>query len=353
MHDFNIQLHQWYLVNQRQLPWRQTTDPYNIWISETILQQTQVKQGLNYYLRFIEAFPNVHTLASAPIDKVLLLWQGLGYYSRARNLHTAAQEIVENYQGQFPSTYRDIIRLKGIGPYTAAAITSIAFDLPHAVVDGNVYRFLARLFAIDTPIDTTAGKTQFAQLAHQLLDTQQPGIHNQAMMEFGAMACSPANPQCTTCPFANRCKAYLSNATMEFPQKIKKTKQRHRYFYYLLIENETIIWLQKRNNNDIWKGLYQLPLIETNHKTSAGMLLQHPYFHKHIKQEEVSLKKLHSYKHILSHQVIHAVFYKVCATHLALFSERTSDLFSIDKKQLNTFPFSKLTIRFLEDQRLI
>ena len=201
MKSFSKKLLEWYNPTSRNLPWKQTNDAYKIWLSEIILQQTRVEQGTPYYLAFIKKYPTVKKLANAPLDDVLKLWEGLGYYSRARNLHVAAQQILEIHQGKFPETYAEIVALKGIGNYTAAAIASFAYNLPHAVVDGNVFRVLSRVFGIETPIDSTEGKKQFAQLAQQLLDKKKPSIHNQAIMDFGALVCKPQNPLCEQCPF--------------------------------------------------------------------------------------------------------------------------------------------------------
>ena len=222
MDSFRTNIYDWYRINKRELPWRNTNDPYKIWISEIILQQTRVAQGTDYYLRFIERFPTVTQLATANEEEVLKLWQGLGYYSRARNLHTAAKTILESYGSTFPGNYKDIIHLKGIGPYTAAAISSIAFNLPYPTVDGNVYRVLSRYFGIGTAIDSNAGKKEFGQLAEELLLKKDPGMHNQALMEFGALQCTPKSPLCTECPVASSCFAFENALTEQLPLKEKK-----------------------------------------------------------------------------------------------------------------------------------
>ena len=253
----------WYIANKRLLPWRNTTNPYHIWLSEIILQQTQVKQGLPYYNRFISSFPTVFDLAKASEKDVLKLWQGLGYYSRARHLHQTAQIIAKDYQGEFPSKYEEIIALKGIGDYTASAIASICFNLPTAVVDGNVYRVLSRYFDIDTPINTGKGFKEFKALAQDLIDTEQPATFNQAIMEFGATHCKPKNPLCGTCPFNDSCLALKENSIKFRPIKLKKIKIKTLYFNYIVFitpKKHTII---EQRTQGIWKNMYQFPLIET------------------------------------------------------------------------------------------
>ena len=258
--EFARLLIEWYHEHKRDLPWRNTNDPYLIWISEIILQQTRVAQGYAYYQRFIERFPNLESLAAAEENEVLKYWQGLGYYSRARNLHQAAISV----NGVFPVKYEDILKLKGVGTYTAAAICSFAYNQPHAVVDGNVYRVLSRFFGINEPIDSRKGKKIFASLAHDLLDKIQPALYNQAIMDFGALQCTPLSPDCTVCPFKNRCFAFNHNMVSSLPIKQNKTKTSERFFYYLLIRDNGNIYLNKRTENDIWKNLYELPLIESN-----------------------------------------------------------------------------------------
>ena len=300
---------QWYQTHKRDLPWRDIADPYKIWISEIILQQTRVNQGLDYYHRFIERFPDVNSLAAATEDEVLKYWQGLGYYSRARNLHKAAHQIINKHKGVFPNTYEEVIQLAGIGDYTAAAICSFAYNLPFAVVDGNVFRVLSRLFGIDTPIDSTAGKKAFKQLAQEILDTVQPGLHNQAMMEFGALQCVPVSPACNACPFADRCIAFSKNQVSLLPVKRQKIQTKERFFNYLFIKAGNYTWLQKRTKNDIWKNLYEFPLIEADKLLDKNELSQHEYFkalfadfHADVHIRTVSPPV----KHILTHQKIFA-----------------------------------------------
>ena len=290
----------WYQQNGRDLPWRRTKDPYKIWLSEIILQQTRVEQGMDYYLRFTEVYPTVEQLAHAEEDEVLRLWQGLGYYSRARNLHQAAKQIVE--MGGFPNSYSQIRSLKGVGDYTAAAIASFAYDLPHAVVDGNVYRVLSRVFAINTPIDSTEGKRQFANLAQELLPPNHAALHNQAIMDLGALICTPRAPQCTSCPLNNVCMAHAECTPDDFPVKTKRTQVRTRFLTYIIVTDGTHLLLRKRPKGDIWQGLYEPVLIETDEPLSASDLLSNPLLQS-IHTADVTLSPIVAdISHKLSHQ---------------------------------------------------
>ncbi|MBP6271917.1 MAG: A/G-specific adenine glycosylase [Fluviicola sp.] len=292
----------WYTENSRVLPWRSTKNPYFIWLSEVILQQTRVDQGRKYYENFTKTYPFINDLAKADEENVLKLWQGLGYYSRARNLHKTAQIIANDYNGQFPNDYKQILQLKGIGPYTAAAIASFAFDLPHAVVDGNVYRILSRYFGIDLAIDSTAGKKAFQALADSLIPIDNAATYNQAIMEFGAMQCTQNNPNCANCPLFESCDSGRSQLYTQRPVKEKKTKVTKRYFHYFHFETATETAIKKRSNEGIWENLYEFPMIETDDKTidfSAFQLV------------DAQPKLLFETKHILSHQHIFAHFYRV------------------------------------------
>ena len=276
--SFSNKIIYWYQQNKRDLPWRKTLDPYHIWLSEVILQQTRVEQGMSYYHKFASHFPTIFHLAQAEEETVLKLWQGLGYYSRARNLHHTAKVIVEEYKGIFPKTYQELIGLKGIGDYTASAIASICFNQPQAVVDGNVYRVLSRVFGIKTPINSSRGQKEFKQLAQTLIDKKNPGEYNQALMEFGSLYCKPSKPDCTSCVFSNNCFAFAENKVEILPIKVGKPKIQKRYFHYLVVvseDNKTL--LNKRLGNGIWKNLYEFPLIET--ETS-----------KHISRKEIEKK---------------------------------------------------------------
>lgn len=268
---FTKNLLEWHEANPRPMPWKGERNPYLVWLSEIILQQTRVEQGLPYFERFKAAYPTVTDLANAPEDEVMKLWEGLGYYSRARNLHATAKFIAKELNGSFPTTYEDIRSLKGVGDYTAAAIASFAFDLPHAVVDGNVYRVLSRFFGIETPTDTTEGKRQFAVLAQGILEIGKLGIHdflpsqfNQAIMDFGAMQCTPASPNCTACPMHERCVAFLQGKTAVLPVKSKKMERRQRFFNYLIFNKLNQVYIKKREAKDIWQNLYDFPLVETD-----------------------------------------------------------------------------------------
>lgn len=348
MEHFRRSLYKWYNIYKRDLPWRETNNPYKIWLSEIILQQTRVQQGTNYYLKFTENFPTVHDLANAPEDDVLKLWQGLGYYSRARNLHKTAKQISEQYNGTFPSHYSDIINLKGIGPYTAAAIASIAFSLPYPTIDGNVYRVLSRYFGIDTPIDSTEGKKQFQALAEELIDSRDPGMHNQALMEFGALQCVPKSPNCSNCPLTTSCFAFQNNKVSVLPVKAKKPKQSDRYFYYYLLEQEDAVYLEKRTENDIWQSLYQLPLIEHPNKLSDEELIESniPFINGYnYNLNSVSKER----KHVLSHQIIHA---KVVRIEISNDVKIPKPLFKVKTKDISKFAVPRLLELFFEDLKI-
>lgn len=303
----------WYGVHHRDLPWRATTDPYLIWISEVILQQTRVAQGMDYYCRFTARFPDVRSLAEAHEDEVLKYWQGLGYYSRARSLHSAARDVITRFGGVFPTRYEDVLSLKGVGDYTAAAICSFAYGLPHAAVDGNVYRVLARLFAVDMPIDSTQGKKYFAQLAASLLDTERAGLFNQAMMEFGALQCVPKSPDCIACPLSDRCLALVRGTVDKLPVKAGKTEVKPRWFNYLHIRCEGQTLLAQRKGRDIWQNLYEYPLIETTEAVDFAGLERDDRF-RHLFEGVEKIEMVRSVRmpaHVLSHRVIHSVFYEL------------------------------------------
>ena len=333
----------WYEANKRELPWRDISDPYRIWISEIILQQTRVNQGLSYYLRFIERFPDVKALAIANEDEVLKYWQGLGYYSRARNLHKTAQIIAEKHKGKFPNSYTDIVLLKGIGAYTAAAVCSFAYNQAYAVVDGNVYRVLSRLFAIETPIDSNKAKKEFSELATNMLDKSKPGIHNQAIMEFGALQCIPVQPDCNACPFQKTCKAYKLDLVDKLPIKASKTKVRERFFNYFLIQYQTKIYIQKRTEKDIWQNLYELPLIESNKLFEPEEIGTNDFL-TNIENIEIS-STTSNFKHILSHQRIFARFFAVTVSDK---NNYLNQLIEINCNEIDNYAVSRLTSLFLE-----
>lgn len=303
----------WYLQNNRKLPWRTTTNPYFIWLSEIILQQTRVAQGLSYYIKFTEKFPTIFDLAKAEESTVLKLWQGLGYYSRARNLHFSAKYIADELGGKFPSTYKELLQLKGVGDYTASAIASICYNEPTAVVDGNVYRVLARYFGIKTPINSSKGIKEFKKLAQTLIDASQPGVYNQAIMEFGALHCKPQNPLCESCPLADSCVALERKIIKNLPVKEKKLKVRNRFFNYLVVVTDTHkTILSERKRKGIWQGLYQFPLIESSQKLNEKELVASEEFEALFSTETtISLFNTDEIVHKLSHQHLYTSFWIV------------------------------------------
>jgi A/G-specific adenine glycosylase len=300
--NFSDELVNWYHTNKRDLPWRNTNDAYVIWLSEIILQQTRVDQGLPYFNRFVEKYPDVSSFAAADEDDVLKLWQGLGYYSRARNMLKTARIVQQNYGGKFPDDYDQLIKLKGIGEYTAAAIASFAANQAKAVVDGNVYRVLARYFGISEPVNSSNGKKIFQQTANQLLNIEKPALHNQAIMEFGALLCKPKNPACGICPVRTGCYAFLHSAVTALPVKLNKVKVRNRFFNYFLITDGDHILMNRRDDKDIWANMYDLPLIESASLMAPEDLFSQPEVVKLLGTDntisEISAVK----KHILTHQ---------------------------------------------------
>ena len=343
--QFSDQLIAWYLQNRRELPWRQSNDPYKIWLSEILLQQTRVEQGMPYYYKFIEAYPTLDKLAAAHEDEVLRLWQGLGYYSRGRNLLFAARQMIKQFNG-FPSDYQNIKSLKGVGDYTASAIASMAFNLPYAVVDGNVYRFLSRYLSIETPIDSTKGKKEFKELAESLLDKKNPGIFNQAMMEMGALVCKP-KPLCETCVFVQSCMALKNNSVTQLPVKGKKVAVRSRYFYYLIIENKRQQYIRQRTKKDIWQGLYEFPLIETNKSSTLKQLALSAEWQSIFENDKhIIVKQSAEIKHQLSHQSLNAVF-----IHVTIDKTKSSWLkkncFKVNPEELTKFAMPQLLVRYV------
>lgn len=332
MADFHLLIADWYRQNHRELPWRDTKNPYFIWLSEIIMQQTRIEQGLNYYLIFTNAYPTIQNLANASEQDVLNNWQGLGYYSRARNLHFSAKFVVNELNGKFPATYNEIMQLKGVGTYTAAAVASFAYNERCAVVDGNVYRFLSRLFDIATPIDSTQGKKEFQLLADELIKKADPGTHNQAMMEMGSLICSP-KPDCEACPVQVHCLALKNKTISERPIKSKKTKVRDRYFHYLVhsFDGKTII--TKRTEKGIWQNMYQFPLIETESAETPSTISNEISFSSEVQ------------KHILSHQRIFAVFHHIDNAPKTL----DSDHLEINKVEIQDYPLPRIIDRYLED----
>ena len=343
MNNFSEILINWYREHKRELPWRESSDPYLIWISEIILQQTRVVQGYDYFIRFIKRFPDVTSLAEADEDEVMKFWQGLGYYSRARNLHAAARSM----NGVFPKTYPEVLALKGVGEYTAAAICSFAYNMPYAVVDGNVYRVLSRYLGIETPIDSTEGKKLFASLAGEFLDKSRPAVYNQAIMDFGAIQCTPQNPACLFCPLAGSCMALSKSMVAQLPVKQHKTKTTERLLNYIYVRAGACTFINKRTGNDIWKNLFELPLIETASSVTEEELLALPEFIKLFDKEEVPVVRsiCRNVKHVLSHRVLYANFYEV------VLPEKTksfSSYLKIKTNELEQYAVPKLIHAFLE-----
>ena len=343
MNNFSEILINWYREHKRELPWRESSDPYLIWISEIILQQTRVVQGYDYFIRFIKRFPDVTSLAEADEDEVMKFWQGLGYYSRARNLHAAARSM----NGVFPKTYPEVLALKGVGEYTAAAICSFAYNMPYAVVDGNVYRVLSRYLGIETPIDSTEGKKLFASLAGEFLDKSRPAVYNQAIMDFGAIQCTPQNPACLFCPLAGSCMALSKSMVAQLPVKQHKTKTTERFLNYIYVRAGACTFINKRTGNDIWKNLFELPLIATASSVTEEELLALPEFIKLFDKEEVPVVRsiCRNVKHVLSHRVLYANFYEV------VLPEKTksfSSYLKIKTNELEQYAVPKLIHAFLE-----
>jgi len=339
MTDFHRLIVEWYRLNKRDLPWRETQNAYFIWLSEIILQQTRVLQGMNYYLKFISHYPTVHDLANASEQDVLNDWQGLGYYSRARNLHFTAKLISKEMKGVFPSSFNEIKKLKGIGDYTAAAISSFAYNLPQAVVDGNVYRVLSRVFEVHLPIDSTQGKKFFADLAQELISLKEPAIHNQAIMELGALQCLPVNPICHSCPLNSICLAFSNRTYKELPIKLKKVKVRNRYFHFLIFKNDGNVLLQKREEKDIWQHLFQFPLLET--------ALDEELTAMDFTKLGVSPYRItEGVKHVLSHQRIYARFYYFDGFPAVL----EKSYFQVLQVNIQDYPLPRLIDRFLDEQ---
>jgi len=344
--EFTQKLLNWYHRNKRDLPWRHTLDPYHIWLSEIILQQTRIDQGTPYYHRFLSVFPGVHDLANASEQDVLKLWQGLGYYSRARNLHVTAKEIVRKYKRKFPDSYEDLIKLKGIGAYTAAAIASIAFHKPVPLVDGNVLRFLSRYFGIEDPVDSGKGKSEVLKKAQRLMDPRDPGSFNQALMEFGARKCIPLNPECKSCIFKKECVAFILGMVDRLPHKAGKKSQRERFFHFLVIHirGKEGFYLYKREENDIWRNLYTFPLIETGKLCSLEELKAGDTWKEIFTDHQADhIKQSGTFRHILTHQIIQARFYEM----------ETEKPFNrkwifVCNSEIEKFPLPKLVEKYLK-----
>ena len=341
MSTFSKTILHWYSKNKRPLPWRNTKDPYKVWLSEIILQQTRVAQGLPYYERFVHTYPLVEDLAAASEDEILKLWQGLGYYSRARNLHATAKIVVSEFSGNFPSTYVDLIKLKGIGDYTASAISSICYSEARPVVDGNVYRVLARYFGIDLPINEAKGIKYFKEVAIEVMDARDIADYNQGIMEFGARQCTPQNPDCSSCPLCDSCVSLQQNRIKELPVKIKKGKIRKRYFNYLiLIDDRGNTQLNKRTSDGIWKNLFEFPLIES---------------HKSLNEQEI-IAEIHntmqiSFKNFFSwqeHPVVHKLSHQHLITTFWIIETNSEIAGGIPLQKIEAYPVPVLMADFIK-----
>ncbi len=347
---FTKKLLNWFGKNHRPMPWKGEKNPYLIWLSEIILQQTRVAQGLPYFERFKAAYPTITDLANAPEDEILKLWEGLGYYSRARNLHFTAKDIRDNYEGVFPTEYADILKLKGVGTYTAAAISSFAYGLPYAVLDGNVFRVLSRYFGIKEPIDTTAGKKLFTKLSQELLAKKRPADYNQAIMDFGATQCVPANPACKSCPMVQSCVAHQENLISKLPVKSKKLKKRSRFFHYLIINHGNQIWIRKRTQKDIWQGLYDFPLLETDQLLDRNKLEKTTEYQQIIPLEGVISQVSVPFTQQLTHQKINALFVEVTVPNFP--GEIPQEWIAVARKDLKNYAFPRIIDLYLQDKSL-
>jgi len=344
--SFAAKLMNWYGKHGRALPWRATHDAYIIWLSEIILQQTRVEQGTPYFHRFVEAFPIVTKFAEAPEEEILRLWQGLGYYSRARNMHRAAKMVVDEFGGVFPTSYDEVIRLPGVGAYTAAAISSFCANEARAVVDGNVYRVLARYFGIEEPINSTQGKKVFAEVAEEMLDRAHPGTYNQAIMDFGSLQCKPKNPDCDHCIFRLECVAYRDGLVDRLPVKLKGKGSRKRYFHYFIVRDGGKILMSKRGEGDVWTNLYEFPMIETETDMHIPALQNHPDFVRYFEGDTVLESVGAPVKHILSHQQIYARFYLVDDADALKEKKKEWDYHNYEK--IDNLAKHKLIFSFLE-----
>lgn len=349
--DLQPLLLSWYAQNKRNLPWRLTNDPYTIWLSEVILQQTRVDQGLTFFLRFLQQWPNLASLATAQEHEVLKMWQGLGYYSRARNMLQAAKQIVALHHGVFPQTVETLRQLNGVGPYTAAAIASIAFGQRVAVVDGNVERFLSRFYGLNSPIDRGVGKRQIEAFAQDVVKTGHPATLNQAMMEFGALQCVPRNPRCNDCPLVGKCVAFQQDAVKQLPVKTKKKTPKNRYFNYIVMTHQKTEGLdfvvRKRETDDIWRGMFEFPLIETDGEVGLDQLSQaEPFLELTGGKTFVVKGQPVQIRHILTHQNIHAWFYLLIFDNLS-FVEEKNNVFLMNQNRADDYPLPRLILKYL------
>ena len=344
MAEFTEKIIEWYGRNKRDLPWRDSSDPYLIWVSEIILQQTRVAQGHAYYLRFVRRFPDVASLAEASEDEVMKYWEGLGYYSRARHLHEAARSM----QGRFPTTYEGVLALKGVGRYTAAAICSFAYGMAYAVVDGNVYRVLARYFGVEVPVDSGKGQRLFAALADEVLDRERPGLYNQAIMDFGALQCTPQSPRCESCPLAGSCAARAAGTVAQLPVKAHRVKVTHRYLNYIYVRAGAYTYIRKRTGSDIWRNLFEFPVVETPQAVAYAEFLALPQVKAlaGLSPQAVVRQLCAERRHVLSHQVIHASLYELSLSGEAAPPE---GFLRVEAASLGAYAFPRLLNGFLEE----
>jgi A/G-specific adenine glycosylase len=345
--NFAKEIIEWYQLHKRDLPWRNTDDPYIIWLSEIIMQQTRIEQGMPYFNRFAEKYPTVKQFADAKEEDILKLWQGLGYYSRGRNMHQTAKIVMEDHDGYFPKNYESLIKLKGIGEYTAAAISSFSSNEARAVVDGNVFRLLSRYFGIDTAINSSKGKKLFTELANELIDQSRAGEFNQAIMEFGSLQCKPKNPNCLICPLQLGCEARKSNRIDELPVKIKSQKSRDRFFNYILVLKKDQILINKRGSGDIWENLYELPLFESKKPCTAHELIQSEDFIKCFGNQVLIKSISKPVKHVLSHQKLHTNFIIIENFSNEFISHK--NWFFVRINELDQLAQPKLIFHFLEN----
>ncbi len=346
MTSFSKVLIGWYAKNKRDLPWRGISDPYPVWLSEVILQQTRVDQGMSYYLKFLKLFPTVQHLAAATEDEVLKAWQGLGYYSRARNLHATAKTISNDFEGIFPNNSKALEKLKGIGPYTAAAIASFCFGEKSPVIDGNVYRVLTRLYGITEPVDTASGRIRLQQLAEKLIDAKYPGTYNQAIMEFGATHCTPHQPQCETCPFANFCVALKTESVQFFPVKEKKTLVKELYLYYFHISYRKEIYLHRRTKGGIWKGLYDFPHVESQTELDIKNVIKLFLAEHELAATSIVKQMSEEFIHVLSHRKIKARF--VSLELKQRWMKPPENVFAVSQSKLEEYGVPRLIEKFFE-----
>ena len=344
---FFQRLMNWYDANSRDLPWRSSADPYEIWLSEIILQQTRVEQGLPYFKKFMDNFPNVQALASASEEEVMKCWQGLGYYSRARNLHNTAKYVADVGNGAFPADYKGLLQLKGVGAYTAAAVASFAYGEPVPVVDGNVYRFVARFLGIDMPIGSPKAHGYFSEIAREWMPDSAAGPFNQAMMEFGALHCTPKKPNCLTCPFQVDCIAYRTNRISDFPVKASKTKVKEVFYHFIILDNNSRIAMTQRDDSGLWKKLWHFPLIEASSKLSPKEILEEVSEKFGTASEYLTLKGNWYTTHLLSHRKIQAYFWEINSSNAA----KKNDTFGYSLEELEKLPLPQLMVKYLNHKK--